>query len=134
MNIADLKTGMIVEVRNGDRYLLLKGFSCQCCQYDGIGDCMVGINHPYSWFRIKDYDNNLVCIFKDDKYDIMKVFRVKHPYNIVAHGRFMEEYDMNNPNKSDDNKLELFWERPTAKKMSKSDIEAALGYEIEIVE
>lgn len=109
MNIADLKTGMIVEVRNGDRYLLLKSFSCQ---YDHISDCMVNISHPYSWLRIKDYDNNLVYIFEDDEYDIMKVFRVKHPYNIVAHGRFMEEYDMNNPNKSDDNKLELFWERP----------------------
>lgn len=94
---------------------------------------MVSINHSYSWFRIKDYSNNLTCNF-DDRYDIVKVFRVKHPYDIVAHEGFMEEYDIKNPSKSDDDELQLVWERPIAKKMSKADIEAALGYKIEIVE
>ena len=133
MNIKDLKTGMIVELRNGARYLVLKNFGCQ---YSHIGDCMVSINHPYSWFRIKDYSDNLTYNFddsRDGRYDIVKVFRVKHPYNIVAHEGFMEEYDIKNPNKSDDNELQLFWERPNIKKMSKADIEAALGYEIEII-
>lgn len=133
MNIKDLKTGMIVEVRSGARYLVLRDFGCQ---YPHIDDCMVSINHSYSWFLIKDYSNNLTYKFDDrgGRYDIVKVFRVKHPYNIVAHEGFMEEYDIKNPSKSDDNELQLVWERPTAKKMSKADIEAALGYKIEIVE
>lgn len=132
MNIADLKTGMIVEVRSGARYLVLRDF---VCQYSHIDDCIVNINHPYSWFLIKDYSNNLTYNYsRDGKYDIVKVFRVKHPYNIVAHEGFMSQYDIKNPSKSDDNELQLVWERLTAKKMSKADIEAALGYKIEIVE
>lgn len=29
MNIKDLKTGMIVEIRSGARYLVLRDFGCQ---------------------------------------------------------------------------------------------------------
>lgn len=125
MNITDLETGMIVEVRNGIRYLVLKNFNYK------FGDCMVSVNKAYSWMRLKDYNDNLTyrAPTTPNRYDIVKVFKTTHPYCITAHKDFMDEYDIN-----ENNELELFWERPVAKKMSKSDIEEALGYEIEIVE
>ena len=134
MNKSELKTGMVVELRNGDRYLVFKDASYMFDSHSD--DIMVCIDKPNNWFSFNDsYNENLKYEYDSDDacYDIMKVYKVYHPYNIIAHEGFMSEYDIKNPD-GKYSELTLLWERPTAKQMSKADIEEALGYEIEIVE
>ena len=107
----ELKEGMIIECRNGDRYLLR----------NVRGDLILSANQ--GWAECV-YDNNFIDIAEDAKafngdYDIMKIYESKA---YVLEDLF------------DDNYLECIWERKEPKKMTLAQISEALGYEVEVID
>lgn len=67
MKKSDLRNGAIVELRNGDKYILL--FDCNYPR--GKDDLLISLNDG-CWLKISDYDEELKdCDMSD--FDIMKV-------------------------------------------------------------
>lgn len=101
---------LIVEIGRGDRYMLL-------------GDKLCGLN---GWMNLDSFDDDLKYINTTniqgvEMWNINKIYRT---YTPTLNNRF------------DDKFLGLIWERKEKEKvkMTKAEIEAELGYEIEIVE
>ena len=119
MTKAELKTGMIVTTREGEEYLFIKDFvvndtyimsSCG----EGV---LVNMHHP-SWNMMKNYNNDLTNI-EYKTLDIVKVEIANHPHDWII----MDEKWYRT----------LVWERKETKQMTVEQIEAILGYNIEIV-
>ena len=107
MKKQDLKTGMLVQVRNGDVYMV-------------INDILV---RDGAWQPLGFLDNDLKCIDNQDEFDIVKVSKVLDGYLLMP-TNWNEERLNNN----------LLWEREETKKMTVSEIQKELGYKIEIIE
>ena len=110
-NKMELKEGMIIECRNGDRYLLR----------NVRGDLILSANQGWAEYV---YDNNFIDIGEDAKafngdYDIMKIYESKA---YVLEDLF------------DNNYLDCIWERKEPKKMTLAQISEALGYEVEVID
>ena len=106
-NKMELKEGMIIECRNGDRYLLRK-----------FGDDLIGSNNiKYIYIDYdEDLNENKYC---QEDFDIMKIYES----NACVLGKlFNNDY------------LECIWERKEPKKMTLAQISEALGYEVEIID
>lgn len=108
ITISDLKTGLVVEYANGERALVVKN---RLLSVDGYNS-------------LESYNEDLTC--SNPRYTINRIYTVD----------LNEVYSFKDFLSSDS--LELLWERkePVSKlrKMTKAEIEAQLGYEIEIVE
>lgn len=120
MTKSELETGMIVTLRNGNEYVFFKDFAVDddyCMKNDNEGIIVNG--QLPSWARIKNYSNDLKHNTYQDL-DIVKVEIPSHPYAFT-----------NIPYDKRDRKL--MWERKEPKKMTVSEIEAILGYKVEIV-
>lgn len=117
MTKADLNTGMIVVLRNGEEYMVMldstHNYSIGC------NDVLVGLEHK--WFKVHDYNENML-LESDHEYDIMEVYMVTHPYAFT---------DFN----YDKDKRILLWKREEVeiKKMTVADIEKLVGCKVEIV-
>lgn len=106
--ISDLKTGLVVEYANGKRALVVKN---RLLSVDGYNS-------------LESYNEDLTCA--NPRYTINRIYTV----------------DLNEVYKLEDflsfENLELVWERKNfvsePRKMTKAEIEAQLGYEIEIME
>lgn len=110
-NKMELKEGMIVECRNGNKYLLR----------NVRGELLLSANEGWNKYT---YDNNFVDIGEDAKafngdYDIMKIYESK---------AYVLEDLFNN------NYLTCIWERKDPKKMTLAQISEALGYEVEVID
>ena len=93
MTKSDLKNGMVVELRNGKRFLIVNDF--------GIGeDSCITIN------GFMGYDENLNDIMRYSEYDIIKIYKTE--------GNTFE-------NLFDKDRLNLIWEREEKSKLSKED-------------
>lgn len=108
-NKMELKEGMIVEYRNGNRYLLRRNLNESTLIFSKID----------RWFATT-YDEEL----NENKYhnedlDIMKVYESKA---YVLNSLFDDDY------------LECIWERKEPKKMTLAQISEALGYEVEVID
>ena len=103
----ELKEGMIIECRNGNRYLLKK-----------VDDMIIGSRFD-GWITVM-YDENL-CenYYHDETFDIMKIYESKA---YVLEDLF------------DNNYLDCIWERKEPKKMTLAQISEALGYEVEVID
>ena len=103
----ELKEGMIIECRNGHRYLLRK-----------VDDNLIGSNNTkYIYIDYdKDLNENKYC---QEDFDIMKIYETKA---YVLEDLF------------DDNYLECIWERKEPKRMTLAQISEALGYEVEVID
>lgn len=107
---SDLKTGMIVETREGIKYVVL----LNACMF---GDLIVNGN-DLCWNGLSNYNDELIEHHGYNELDIVKVYKPKHPYTIHT---FEEDA------------LELIWEREEYKEMTIAEIEKELGYSIKIV-
>ena len=105
-NKMELKEGMIIECRNGGRYLLRN-----------VCHNLIA-SRTYAWFSI-NYDKNFNDVDKEEEFDIMKIYT---SHSKTLNGMF------------DDSELTCIWERKEPKKMTLEEISKALGYEVEIVE
>ena len=106
-NKMELKEGMIIECRNGDRYLLRKV----------NGKLFASSNDEY---MSVDYDEELNenrYFYKD--FDVMKIYTSKA---FILNSLFNDKY------------LECIWERKEPKKMTLAQISKALGYEVEVID
>lgn len=106
---ADLKDGMVVEQRNGNRYLVLAGMAVRECGHN----------------KISRYTNNLEWYGTNRGGDIVKVYRIIHE----SPGTIEEAFC--------DRNLELIWERKEPKKMTveemREKLEELTGEEIEVM-
>ena len=102
-----LKEGMIIECRDGGRYLLRN-----------VNDTIIVSNFD-EWFKAT-YDENLCdnCYY-EETFDIMKIYESKA---YVLEDLFNDNY------------LECIWERKEPKKMTLAQISKALGYEVEVID
>ena len=111
MKKQDLKTGMLVQFRNGEVYML-------------INDTLV---RDVKFLSLNDINNDLSHISHDDEWDIMKVSKVLNCHSLIP--KYWDERRLNN---------NLLWEREETKKMTVSEmqkeLEEKLGYKIEIIE
>ena len=106
-NKMELKEGMIIECRNGNRYLLRR-----------VDDVFIGSNFD-EWIKAT-YDENL-CenYFHDKTFDVMKIYMSKSTQL---------------KNLFDNNYITCIWERKEPKKMTLEQISKALGYEVEVID
>ena len=103
----ELKEGMIIECRNGHRYLLRK-----------VDDNLIDSNNT-GYIDIdydKDLNENKYC---QEDFDIMKIYESNA---CVLGNLFNNDY------------LECIWERKEPKKMTLAQISEALGYEVEVID
>ena len=93
MKKSDLKNGMVVELRNGKRFLIVNDF--------GIGeDSWISIN------RCMGYDKNLNDIMRYSEFDIIKIYKTEgNTYKTLF----------------DNERLNLIWEREEQPKLSNED-------------
>ena len=93
MTKSDLKNGMVVELRNGKRFLIVKD--------KGIGkDSCITLN------GFMGYDENLYDVIGYSEYDITKIYKTEgNTFN----------------NLFDNERLSLIWEREEKSKLSKED-------------
>ena len=105
---SDLKTGMVVECRNGNRYtVMLNTVNTQ----DKAVDVLISTGYAYSWMALHDYSDDLRYVHEDEDgvyedncdYDIIKVYQPSHCYSFVASKKFNSRYYV------DDDML--IWER-----------------------
>ena len=68
MKKSDLKNGAVVELRNGDKYILL--LNTYCC--DEKDDYFISLRNG-GYLEFDDYDENLESEDGEKEYDIMKV-------------------------------------------------------------
>lgn len=105
---ADLKDGMVVEQRNGNRYLVLAGVAVRECGHN----------------EISRYTNNLKWCGTNRGGDIVKVYRIIHESLGTIEKAFC------------DRNLELIWERKEPKKMTieemRKKLEELTGEQIEV--
>lgn len=111
MKKSDLKTGMVVETRNGEKYLVMLGPDCEGREL---------INFGYGFMPLSRYANNLMIKTGDEEFDIMKVYSVEGSICWLLR----DKKRMN---------FELIWQRKEIKEMTVKEIEKELGYKIKIV-
>ena len=107
-NKMELKEGMIIECRNGNRYLLRR-----------VDDVLIGSNFD-EWIKAT-YDENL-CenYFHDKTFDVMKIYMSK---STQLKNLFDNKY------------LTCIWKRKKEpKKMTLAQISEELGYEVEVID
>ena len=107
MTLQDLKTGMVVETREGDKFLVINRDGELCC----IGE------HEYTSLYGERPHRNDMTWTDGPELDIMKVF-------IPSIGKFETML-------SDEHNC--IWTREEKRKMTVSEICEELGYEVEIV-
>lgn len=119
MTKSELKTGMIVTRRDGNKLTVYRDCACSFAHHihkDVIVDASGEVWHPLDYFT-EDLLNNKGY----PEYDIVKVEVVRHPhdFNKFPHNAKISK---------------VLWERPEpAKKMTVAEVEAILGYKVEIV-
>lgn len=106
-NKMELKEGMVVECRNGNRYLLRK-----------VDDVLIGSNFD-GWIKATYNENLCENYYHDETFDIMKIYISK---SLKLEGLF------------DNNYLTCIWKRKEPKKMTLAQISEALGYEVEVID
>lgn len=102
---ADFESGMVVECRNGERYLVLRDKLLNNKHWNSISDDYTP--------ELKMYENGV------HQNDIMKIYDTIGVTNL--HNIF------------DDENLIIIWERQEIKEMTVAEIEKELGYNIKIV-
>ena len=110
MELDDLKTGMIVETRGGDSYIVMRDFLGAVSILAGISD-----NNTISskWIKMSIYTQDLNCS-GIQSLDIMSVYS-SYPCEI-------------------DTKIDLLWKREEYKEVTMSEIEEKFGCKVKIVE
>lgn len=115
MTLSDLKTGMIVTLRNGIECVVFRDTESSMDRSDHV----ILNREKGVWERLNSYMYNLTNKHNRE-FDIVKVERPPHPYAFqdIDYGR--------------DGRV-LLWECKEVKKMTVAEISKELGYEVEIV-
>lgn len=104
---ADLKNGMVVEIRKGDRYIVFENI----------------LMNERNYLKLKDYEENLSFASWQSKLDIVKVWDIK---GLLGLNGCLKKPDA----RPYDVSL-LYEEKP--KEMTLEEIETELGYKVKVV-
>lgn len=113
MTLDDLKTGMIVTTRNGNEYLIIRSNDLSIVN-TGIGGFAY---NGYTDFHT--YRDNMTCKLSRD-FDVVKVEQFNSAFCLINF-------------KNHPDKRKLIWKEQNAVKLTVAEIEARLGYKVEIV-
>lgn len=113
MTKSELKTGMVVTARDMEKYMVYKD-----CAYKDEHTLSVLAREDGVWSSIDNYNDDLT-VPDCRSLDIMKVEVPKHPR--LAWQKYKES------------NYTTIWERKPPKKMTVAEIEAILGYSVEII-
>ena len=124
MKKSEIKNGMHVITNKGKEYIVIN--NVEATEQIFLANTIMVRLDGEGWLPLDNYDDNLRYRLSgddnDDAYDIKEVYVPKFYVDIFA--------SIHNANRDGFIKV---WERPSAKKMTKAEIEAKLGYEIEII-
>lgn len=81
MKKADLKTGMIVVLRDGKEFMVYKDVDTSWA----TGDILTAFDGSNNWISLDNYDENLIPHKMD--LDIIKIMKIAHPFGV-----FQENY------------------------------------------
>lgn len=111
MELRDLKTGMVVEMRNGERFLVVNDYF------------IAGTSH----MLFERYDENMICKSKYNNLDIMKVWTQKQMTNLNS--MLMSDW------LNEDRFGHLIWDRENGDyvDMTLEEVCKALGKNVRIV-
>lgn len=118
MTLNDLKTGMIVTWRNGEKATVLRDTPKFGILLNTDRNFLVRCSGD-GWTTLSNYNDDFTNKFVDI-YDIVKVEVPRHPYDCFNYNRYTFD-------------SEVVWEKESAVKMTVAEIEKKLGYKIEIV-
>ena len=118
MTKSELKTGMVVTRRDGKKLTVYR--NCACSFTHPIYNDVFVNAETMTWHSMDDYNEDLTTSEGSSKFDIVLVELVHHPYDFNQH--------TNNAMKE-----KTIWERNPPKKMTVAEIEAELGYRVEII-
>ena len=108
-----LKSGMILERRDGKRFLLFKDI---CPDMNNINRAIC-MDDSQTFIRMVDYSDNLIFLSKRREYDIVKVWLPNHLEQIFA------DYPI---------VAEVIWERPK-EKYTYEQLKAIVGHDFDFV-
>lgn len=120
MKISDYKIGTHFITREGVEYVLMPNVQ----RYSNDNFSLSRLNDD-GWLGANDYDDDYRMIDEDDdfcQYDIAKIVQPMYNNCILLPYEYHKDI------------FKIVWERPEARKMTKAEIEAELGYVIEIVD
>lgn len=118
MTKSELKTGMIVTRRDGKKLTVYR--NCACSASHRIYNDVIVDASCECWHPLEYYTEDLINNNNFPEFDIVKVELVHHPYDY-------------NKYPFDAKVVKVLWERNEPKKMTVAEIEAILGYKIEVV-
>lgn len=110
MKFSELDSGMVVEIRGGDRYLVLRNNDGNVCLMNVNGSTSLS-----AWGSSRVFEESMRAPI-DSNYDIMKVFHAVSEFDDVKET------------------TACLWERREEKEMTLAEVSAALGYPVKIVE
>ena len=114
MTKSELKTGMIVILRDGKEYMVFKGVEHNL---EKNSDVLVATDGSNSWFKLSSYNENMTQQTYPE-YDIVKVMRTHHPYSLIT-----PDYEKE--------KRQVIW--PRKKRYTYAQLREILGEEFEVV-
>lgn len=130
MKKSDIKNGMHVITKDGSEYIIVSDVYAPCQIDNGNTAKVVMLGLQGGWMNLDQYDEESLCfrdkpsdIDEDDwQYDIEEVYAPKY-----------YTYTFESVKSKDKDDFTRLWKRGV-KQMTKAEIEAELGYAIEIVE
>ena len=113
MKKSELKIGMVIKVRNGGVYVVMRD----------ANDKLIAVNND-GWLNLETYHTENLDYYNryDNEWDIMEVYSLPSL-----------EYQLCFNNIFNLTKRTLIYTRPTPKKLTIAEIENLLGYPIQIV-
>lgn len=81
MKKSDLKTGMIITMRDGKEYMVYKDVDTGWT----TGDILFACDGRHDWVSLDDYNEDMTTY--NSEWDIVKVTKISHPFGI-----FQEKY------------------------------------------
>ena len=119
MTLDDLKTGMIVTMRNGSQFTVIRNMAKP---WRGSNDILVyGTSRGCrGWMPFTGYSNNMRYNCGDREWDIVKVEVPSHPFGFMH-----TDYESH--------LRTLIWAETPAVKLTLGEIEERLGYRVEII-
>ena len=119
MTKSELKTGMIVVLRNGKECIV---FRDAATRYNDQ-NCLVATDGADYWHQLSNYNEDLTFksnIECEHKFDIMEVITVFHPYAYIR------------PDYQKSSRVTI-WQRKEKKKYTYAQLREILGEEFEVV-
>lgn len=121
MTKSELKTGMIVVTREGLKCMVYKNVQTTWTSHNRECDVIVAMDGSNQWNVLNDYNENMEtrtrCL---NRWDIVKVIQVSHPYAFINH-----DYE--------EDEQKILWKRPEKKQYTYAQLREILGEEFEVV-